>query len=160
MARYREKQQKTLELLIYFTERFKISTECVCLYSCLSVVIWYWSMNYIIKSKRTMCCVFLYRAMLRGNQHGGHSMMTRKIDLIWRHMKTLYRGFSCDVISRQFCKSSYSRPPCWFPFAWPGIAKYNKMSHYFLFSSYHNTKLRPSEKNIKTYTRLKFQILL
>ena len=26
-----------------------------------------------------------------------------------------YRGFSCDVISSQFCKSSYSRPPCWFP---------------------------------------------
>ena len=25
------------------------------------------------------------------------------------------RGFSCDVISSQFCKSSYSRPPCWFP---------------------------------------------
>ena len=25
------------------------------------------------------------------------------------------RGFSCDVISSQFCKSSYSGLPCWFP---------------------------------------------
>ena len=25
------------------------------------------------------------------------------------------RGFSCDVISSQFCKPSYSQPPCWFP---------------------------------------------
>ena len=30
MALYGEKQQKTLELLIYFIERIKISTECVC----------------------------------------------------------------------------------------------------------------------------------
>ena len=28
-----------------------------------------------------------------------------------------YRGFSCDVISSKFCKSSYPWPPCWFPFA-------------------------------------------
>ena len=66
----------------------------------------------------------------------------------------LYRGFSRDVISSQFCKSSYSRPPCWFPFAWTGIGKDNKMSRYFLFSSYHYTKSRPSDKNIKTHTRL------
>ena len=63
-----------------------------------------------------------------------------------------HRGFSYEVISSQFCKSSYSQPPCWFPFAWPGIVKYMKMSQYFLFSSYHNTKLRLSEKNIKTHT--------
>ena len=59
-----------------------------------------------------------------------------------------YRGFSCDVISSQFCKSSYSRPPCWFPIAWAMagyIGKYNKMSRYFLFSSYHNTKSRPND---------------
>ena len=30
------------------------------------------------------------------------------------------------------------------------------MSHYFLFSSYHNTKLQTSNKNISTHTRLKF----
>ena len=75
-------------------------------------------------------------------------------------IKPKYRGFSCDVISCQFCKSSYLRPTCWFPFAWTGIAKYNKMSCYFSFSSYHNTKLRPSDNNSKTHTRLKFQILL
>ena len=62
------------------------------------------------------------------------------------------RGFPFDVISSQFFKSSYSRPPCWFPFAWPVIGKYNKTSRYFLFSSYHNTKLRPSDKNLKTHT--------
>ena len=26
----------------------------------------------LIKSNGTFCCVFLYRAILRGNQHGGH----------------------------------------------------------------------------------------
>ena len=26
-------------------------------------------------------------------------------------------GFSGDVITSQFCKSSYSWPPCWFPFS-------------------------------------------
>ena len=30
-------------------------------------------------------------------------------------------GFSCGVISSQFCKSSYSRPPCWFPFVRPCV---------------------------------------
>ena len=34
------------------------------------------------------------------------------------------------------------------------------MSRYFLFSSYHNTKLRPRDNNTKRHTRLKFQILL
>ena len=40
-------------------------------------------------------------------------------------LKICNRGFSCEIISIQFCKSSYSRPPCWFPFAWTGIGKYN-----------------------------------
>ena len=31
---------KKLELLIYFTERFKITTECVLVYSCHAVIIW------------------------------------------------------------------------------------------------------------------------
>ena len=35
-----EKQQKTLELSIYFVEVFEIPTECVCLYSSHSVVVW------------------------------------------------------------------------------------------------------------------------
>ena len=45
VVRYREKQQKTLELLIYLTERFKIFTECVSWYSCHSAIIWYYGMN-------------------------------------------------------------------------------------------------------------------
>ena len=60
----------------------------------------------------------------------------------------VYRGFSLDVISSQFCKS------------WPDVGIYNKMSRYFLFSSYHFTKLRLYDKNIKTHARLKIQILL
>ena len=62
--------KKMLKLLIYFTEQFEISTECVRWYSCHSVIILYCGMN-LIKNNRTFCCVFLYRAMLRGNQHGG-----------------------------------------------------------------------------------------
>ena len=37
-----------------------------------------------------------------------------------------------------------------FLFAWSGIGKYNKMSLYFLFSSYHNTKLQL--RNISPHT--------
>ena len=33
------------------------------------------------------------------------------------------RGVSCDVISSQFCKSSYSRLPCWFPLS---MVRYRK----------------------------------
>ena len=33
-----------------------------------------------------------------------------------------------------------------------GIGKYNQMSQNFLFSSYHYTKLQPSDKNISTHT--------
>ena len=42
MARYREKQQKTLELLIYFAERFKNIAPNVCvLLLCYNVVLCY-----------------------------------------------------------------------------------------------------------------------
>ena len=57
-----------------------------------------------------------------------------------------YRGFSCDR-------------HVGFPFTCEGIGKSNKMFYYFLFSSYHITKLQPSDKNINTHTRVKFQIL-
>ena len=56
--------------------------------------------------------------------------------------------YSCDVMSCQFCKLSYSKPPCCFNFTWSG--KYNKMSGYFSLSSYHNSILRLSDKNIQT----------
>ena len=46
-----------------------------------------------------------------------------------------------------------------FLFTCVGIGKSNKMSHNFLFISYHVTKLQPSDKNINTQTRMKFQIL-
>ena len=42
-----------------------------------------------------------------------------------------------------------------FLFAYPGINT-TKCSCYFLYSSYHKTKLGLSDKNIKTHTRLKF----
>ena len=42
-----------------------------------------------------------------------------------------------------------------FQFTSEGIGKSDKMYHYFLFSSYHNTKLQPSDKNINTHTRMK-----
>ena len=44
MVLKKKQQQKLLELLIYFTERFKVSTKCVCWYSCHSVIIWYCGM--------------------------------------------------------------------------------------------------------------------
>ena len=43
-----------------------------------------------------------------------------------------------------------------FLLVWHGIGKHNKMSCYFLFSSYHNTKLVQGDKNISTHTQCKF----
>ena len=43
-----------------------------------------------------------------------------------------------------------------FLLAWHSIGKHNKMSRYFLFSLYHNTKLQLSDKNISTHTWWKF----
>ena len=39
-----------------------------------------------------------------------------------------------------------------FLFTQSGIGRYNKMSCYFLFISYHNTKLQLSDKNISTHS--------
>ena len=59
-----------------------------------------------------------------------------------------HRGLLCDLISSQVCKSSYSQLLFWFPCHSMGT----KMSHNFLFSSYHNTKLQLGDKNIRTHT--------
>ena len=40
-----------------------------------------------------------------------------------------------------------------FLFTWSSIGKYNKMSRYFLFSSFQNIKLQLNDKNISTHTR-------
>ena len=40
-----------------------------------------------------------------------------------------------------------------------GIEKHNKMSHNFSYSSYHNTELQLSDKNISTHIQVKFKIL-
>ena len=71
------------------------------------------------------------------------------------------RGFTCDIISSRFCKTSYLRPPCWFPLSSSRsmVLESSKMFCYFLFSSYHNTKLQLSDKNISTNTWFQYQIL-
>ena len=43
-----------------------------------------------------------------------------------------------------------------FLLAWQGLGKHNKISRYFLLSSYHNTKLQQSDKNISIHTRCKW----
>ena len=43
-----------------------------------------------------------------------------------------------------------------FLFTQSGIAKYNKMSRFFLFGSYHNIKLQLSDKDISTHTGRNF----
>ena len=60
-------QQNTLSFFNSFMTGMKISTDCVYYSSCHS---WYCAMN-SIKSFRTFPCVFLHRAMQKGNQHGG-----------------------------------------------------------------------------------------
>ena len=44
-------------------------------------------------------------------------------------------------------------------FTCDGIGKSNKMLLYFLFSSYHISRIQQSDKNISTHTRMNFQIL-
>ena len=61
---------------------------------------------------------------------------------MWRHIKPSH---VCDRHVR-------------FLITWNGIGKYNKMFRYFLFSSYHNTKLQLSDKNISTHARVILKI--
>ena len=60
-------------------------------------------------------------------------------------------GFFNVPYEANFCKSSHSRPPCWFPFPIVLFGKNNKMIKDFLFRLYYNTKLQPSDKNINTH---------
>ena len=46
------------------------------------------------------------------------------------------RGFSCDIISSKFCKSSYSRPPCWFPVCMRRHWEKQQNIPYLIFSAY------------------------
>ena len=63
MARYREKTLNKKHVNFWFTSQNDSK------FQWHAVIIWYCSMNRI-KSNGTFCCIFLYRAMLRGNQHG------------------------------------------------------------------------------------------
>ena len=45
------------------------------------------------------------------------------LQIVSAHAHKSSRAFSCDVISSQFCTSSYLRPPCWFPLS---MARYGK----------------------------------
>ena len=76
----KKKQQKMLELLIYFIKGFNIVIQCVCWYSCNSVkkVTEHFAVfsNIVLLKKQTKMVVT--------------GMTTRKTSLIWRHKKTLY----------------------------------------------------------------------
>ena len=88
------KQQKTLELSIFFMEKFEISSRCVCWYSghsvgILTMVMWY-ELN---KKKWNNLLLFpILSHVNRKPTWRSPSVMTCKICLIWHHMKTLY----CD----------------------------------------------------------------
>ena len=84
------KQHNRLLFRIYFITGFKISTKCLCAYSCHVVVVWYSNMNYTKK----LWDIWLYfsntRLWWEETNMAVASKMTCKIGLIWRHMKTLY----------------------------------------------------------------------
>ena len=77
---------------------------------------------------------------------------------IYGQFEVYNRGFSCDFISSQFASHHTRARKVSFLFARDGIGKHNIMFRFLLFSSYHNT-LHLSDKNIRTHTWLKFQIL-
>ena len=77
---------------------------------------------------------------------------------IYCQLEVYNRGFSCDFISSQFASHHTRARKVSFLFARDDIGKHNIMFRFLLFSSYHNT-LHLSDKNIRTHTWLKFQIL-
>ena len=72
----------------------------------------------------------------------------------------LYRGLSCDVISNNFASHHTATGDHHVGFTVHGLVLENTTKcPRTVFSSYHNTKLQPSDKNINTHIQLKFQIL-
>ena len=81
----------------------------------------------------------------------------------WSYSKWSYHaieGFHVTSYQANFASHHTRDGHVGFLFTWSGIGKYNKMSRYFLLSSYHNTKLQLSDKNICTYSRWKFYFFL
>ena len=67
---------------------------------------------------------------------------------MWRHIKQILQVI---LLATAMLVSSHHGPD---------IEKYNQISQNFLFTSYHNTKLQLSDKNISTHIQVKFKILL
>ena len=82
---------------------------------------------------------------------------------IWQLMLSYdsKEGFHVMSYQANFARHHTQDHHVGFLFTQSSIRKYNKMSCYFLFSSYHNTKLQLSDKNIiSTHIRLKFVFFL
>ena len=76
-----------------------------------------------------------------------------KIDALWDTF--CYRGFHVTSFYQFYSLFTCHHTPdrhVGFLFTQSGIGKYNKMTRYFLFSSYHNTKLQLSNKNFSTHS--------
>ena len=83
-----KKQQNLLLLLIYFIARFEMSTECVLIFFSLGCNL---VLHYELDQIKTHFIVFSYTWPCQEETNmAAVSMMTCKIGLIWRHMKTLY----------------------------------------------------------------------
>ena len=80
----------------------------------------------------------------------------RKLSL---HRQCTVKGFHVTSYQANFAGHHTRNHHVGFLFTCDSIGKSNKMFHYFLFSSYHITRLQPNDKNISTYTWMKFQIL-
>ena len=81
---------------------------------------------------------------------------------IMGYIQKLYHpieGFHVTSYQANFASHHTRNRHVGFLFAGDGIGKHNKMFRYFLFSSYHITKLQLSDKNISTHNWLKIQIL-
>ena len=86
-------------------------------------------------------------------------MVVKYFHIFYIFQKSYYRGFSCEVISNKFCKSSYSRPPCWFPLR---TGRHWKTQQNIPFYLVHTTLPNynwVTRISISIHTQLKFQIL-
>ena len=71
---------------------------------------------------------------------------------MWYEPKLVIEGFHVTSYQSNFASHHVRDRHVGFLFARSGIGKYKKISRYFLFSSYHNTKLQLSDKNINQHT--------
>ena len=92
---------------------------------------WHYQKWFLIPEK--FWCDLVWSGLVQGNKRFWLPCRSL-IQYKWSPLQT-NRGFSCDVTSSKFCKSSFSRLPCWFPVHLWWYWEKQQNVPFFLFSS-------------------------